>query len=94
MVRSKAWQSGFRKAKSFYWSKREMYLLRKLYPSRTAQQIADQIGRTVLATKLRIVKLGRKKRKRKGRRKSPAGLFGCLELVVKHRPRDRNEAMW
>jgi len=49
------------------WSEDELNLLRKLYPSRTAQQIADQIGRTVLATRLRIVKLGLRKRKRKGK---------------------------
>ena len=45
------------------WSKRELNLLKKLYPSRTAQEIADQIGRSVKATQFRIVKLGLRKRR-------------------------------
>ena len=49
------------------WSEDKVKLLKKLYPSKTVQQIADQIGRTVLATRLRIFKMGLKKRKRKGR---------------------------
>ena len=49
------------------WSKKELNLLKKLYPTKTAQQIADQIGRPVPATRLRIVKLGLKKRRRKGK---------------------------
>jgi hypothetical protein len=64
MVEGKARKLGLRKAKHI-WSKEELNMLRKLYPSRTAQQIADQIDRTVLATRLKIVTLGLKKRKRK-----------------------------
>jgi len=44
------------------WSKRELNLLKKLYPSRTAQEIADQIGRPVQTTRKRIDILGLKKR--------------------------------
>ena len=46
------------------WSKRELNLLKRLYPSRTAQEIADQIGRSVQATRFKIIKLGLEKRLR------------------------------
>jgi hypothetical protein len=45
------------------WSKKELSLLRRLYPTRTAEQIADEIGRPLPATMRRIFKLGLKKRK-------------------------------
>ncbi len=44
------------------WSKKEIATLKKLYPTRTAQQIADRLGRPIQATRLRIVKLGLRKR--------------------------------
>jgi hypothetical protein len=71
VVRDKASKLG---AKKYYkkhpkkyhaWSKKELNLLKKLYPTRTAQEIAEQIGRPVRAVRMRIVKLGLKKRKRK-----------------------------
>ena len=74
VVRDKASKLG---AKKYYkkhpkkyhaWSKKELKLLKKLYPSRTAQEIADRLGRSVLAVRLRIVKLGLKKRKYKTKR--------------------------
>ena len=44
------------------WSKDEVKLLKRLYPSKTAQQIADQIGRSLPAVKRRIQRLGLRKR--------------------------------
>jgi len=45
------------------WSNRELNLLKKLSPSRTAQEIADQIERPVAATRMKIMRLGLKKRR-------------------------------
>ncbi len=45
------------------WSKKEMSLLRKLYPTRTSEQIAEQIGRSVQATRTHISRSGIKKRR-------------------------------
>jgi hypothetical protein len=70
-VRDKASKLGAKKydkkhpKKYHAWSKKELKLLKNLYPSRTAQEIADQIGRSVLAVRQRIFKLGLKKRKSK-----------------------------
>ena len=46
------------------WSERKLNLLKRLYPSRTAQEIAEQLGRSVPATRFRINKLGLKKKLR------------------------------
>ena len=51
-----------KKRTSIAWSTDEVKLLKRLYPSETAEQIAEQIGRPVQATRLRIVKLGLEKR--------------------------------
>ena len=48
--------------KANLWSKKEIDLLKQLYPTKTAQQIADKIGRTVGTVRLRAFKLGLKKR--------------------------------
>ncbi|MHC4725360.1 MAG: hypothetical protein ACYS9V_14145, partial [Planctomycetota bacterium] len=63
-VTSRAHKLGLRKMNPV-WSNRELNLLGKLYPNRTTQQIADQIGRSVQATRLRIHRLGLKKKKAK-----------------------------
>ena len=44
------------------WSKKELNLLRKLYPTTTAEAIAKRLGRSVHALRLRIVKIGIKKK--------------------------------
>jgi len=44
------------------WSKDEVKLLRELYPSKTARQIAKQIGRSERAIGFGILKLGLQKR--------------------------------
>jgi hypothetical protein len=44
------------------WSKRELDLLKRLYPSNAAEQIAEQLGRPVQATRKKIVLLGLRKR--------------------------------
>ena len=46
------------------WSKGELNLLRKLYPNKMAEEIAEQLGRPVRATQTRLFKLGLKKRLR------------------------------
>ncbi len=53
--KSKAQKLGLRKPPA--WSKRELNLLKKLYPSRTAQQIADQIGPEEKKAKSKDVKV-------------------------------------
>ena len=52
------------------WSKKELNLLRKLYPTTKAETIAERLGRSVHAVRLRIVKIGIKKKMGKtGRRR-------------------------
>jgi len=46
---------------SHVWSKRELNLLTRLYPSKTAREIAEQIGRSVRATRCKIFSLGLQK---------------------------------
>jgi hypothetical protein len=46
------------------WSEGELDLLKKLYSSRTAQEIAEQIGKPVQATKKKIAELGIRKKYR------------------------------
>ena len=60
---------GIKKRKPYtVWSRKELNLLKKLYPSRKAQEVADQIGRSIPAVRLKIFKLGLKKRKQKVKR--------------------------
>jgi len=55
---------GLRKANQYpVWSRKELNLLKKWYPTRTAQEIAEQIGRPVHAVRMRMFRLGLKKRK-------------------------------
>ena len=51
------------------WSKKELDLIKRLYPKRTAQEIADKIGRSAGAVRLRIFNLGLKKRGVKTKKK-------------------------
>jgi len=44
------------------WSQDEVKLLKRLYPSKEAEQIAEQLGRPVQATRKKIVLLGLRKR--------------------------------
>ncbi len=56
-----AWSKDEVKSRRF-WSKGELNLLKKLYPNRTAQQIAEQIGRPLQTTRKKIAALGLRKR--------------------------------
>ena len=61
----KLYYIGIRKTETNYvsWSKQEDALLKRLYPTKTAEEMAKQIGRPVYATKLRVFLLELKKRK-------------------------------
>ena len=57
---------GLREAKPYRaWSKKELDLLKKLYPTATARQVAKQTGRSLRSVVNKIAKLGLEKTKRK-----------------------------
>jgi len=46
------------------WSKEDVKLLKKLFPNRKTQEVADQLGRTLKSVKMKASKLGLKKAKK------------------------------
>ncbi len=46
------------------WSKDDVKLLKKLFPNRTTQDVADQLGRTLKSVEQRAYKMGLKKAKK------------------------------
>ena len=46
------------------WSKEDVKLLKKLFPNRKTQEVADQLGRTLKSTKMKASKMGLKKTKK------------------------------
>jgi len=62
-IATRAFALGLRRRNT--WSKKELRLLRKLYPTRTAEKTAEKIGRSVEATRTQISRLGLRKIKRK-----------------------------
>ncbi len=67
-VRMRARELGLRKRPSYAhcprWSVKEIELLKKLYPHRNSQEVADKIGRSVGMVRARACKLGLKKSKK------------------------------
>ena len=46
------------------WSKEDVKLLKKLFPNRKTQEVADQLGRTLKSIKMKASKMGLKKAKK------------------------------
>jgi len=67
-VEKRARELGLRKRPSYHhcprWSAKEIQLLKKLYPHRNSQEVADKIGRSVGMVRARACKLGLKKSKK------------------------------
>jgi len=67
-VEKRARELGLRKRPSYAhyprWSAKEIELLKKLYPHRNSQEVADKIGRSVGMVRARASKLGLKKSKK------------------------------
>ena len=67
-VQNRARELGLRKRPSYShyprWSAKEIELLKKLYPHRNSQEVADKIGRSVGMVRARACKLGLKKSKK------------------------------
>ena len=64
-VRAKAYILGLRRPnRPPPWSKKELNVLKRGYPRRTAEAIAGQIGRPIPAVRTKIFRLGLKKRGR------------------------------
>ena len=45
------------------WSKDEVKLLKKLFPNRRTQEVADQLGRSLKSVRVKASKMGLKKSK-------------------------------
>lgn len=67
-VEKRVHKLGLRKRPSYHhyprWSAKEIELLKKLYPHRNSQEVADKIGRSVGMVRTRAWKLGLKKSKK------------------------------
>ena len=57
LVRLKVSEMGLKTPKPNYWSKEEIKLLKKLYPTKTAAEIASRLGRSVLVARKKIFEL-------------------------------------
>jgi DNA-binding CsgD family transcriptional regulator len=67
-VEKRSHKLGLRKSPSYFryprWSAKEIELLKKLYPHRNSQEVADKIGRSVNTVRVRACKLELKKSKK------------------------------
>ena len=62
-VRLKLSEMGLETLKPKYWSNEEIKVIKKLYPTKTAAEIACRLGRSVLVVRKKIFKLALKKYK-------------------------------